>query len=117
MEKPVRLPVSARVLESTEQDRDRARAALATLQEKYDALLRDHLAYLRPAKTESTARSALAPKERDALMVLAAERGGRDAGLRRHLMAYVQHERAAGTPDETIADKLTAWDDPEDEGE
>lgn len=89
----------------------------AALQAKYDALLVDHLAYLRPTATMSTAKVPIPAKERDNLMALAAERGGRDAGLRRHLIAYVEKERASGATDETIADRLTHWNDPEDDGE
>jgi hypothetical protein len=97
------------------------------LQRKYDALLADHLAYLRPTATVSTstlngktlpgpvAVPVSQPVKRDAVLALAFERAGRDAGLRRHLAAYVLKERQAGTDDETIADKLTHWTDPEDE--
>lgn len=106
--------VSGWRLVAAEIERDRARNALATLQEKYDALLTDHLAYLNTDSTSAAGRTLPAAKQ-DALLVLAAERGGRDPALRRMLASYVRKQRLAGVDDETIADELTHWVDPEDE--
>ena len=108
----MKLPVVSRLaFDMAEVQRDHWQA-------KYEALLADHLAYLRPTATTTTAavpKGALPQRPKDTLMALAAERGGRDAGLRRHLMAYVEKARANEIDDETIANKLTHWDDPEDE--
>jgi hypothetical protein len=112
----MKLPwVSEWRLLAAEAERDRALSSLADMTAKYDRLLLDHLAYLRPVPVVTLPKAALPTKEKDALLVLAAERGGRDAGLRRALSAYVQKQRAAGVDDERIADEITHWRDPEDE--
>jgi hypothetical protein len=102
-----------RLIEAERDRRTAAETRLALLEGKYADLL-DRTLPQKPAPKVLPDPIDRAP---DALMKLATEAGGRDAALRRHLVSHVLSQRKANVDDETIADELTRWTDPDPDGD
>ena len=87
---------------------------LSASQQKYDALLVSHLAYLVPTKTEST--SAIAPERKPSKIAQTIrEHAAGDTRLAAWLWDKARDLKAEGKDEAYIVERLTEWDSTEPE--